>query len=301
MARGRTRSREEDSCQVRSPTPSRISGGALVALVVLGIVELGLAIYCIVDIVRRPAVAGGHKWVWIVIVALFNLIGSIIYLAVGRAQPEAAEVRADPEPEAAARGKAAAAADLLYGPPPETAGTSAAGAAGRPAGRRRRAGAGGAGSPRAARGHGGLVSAAERRHGAVEIAGLTKVFAKARALDGVDLTVPEGSVFGFLGPNGAGKTTTLRILAGLARPSGGSAKVFGHDVVSGADAIHAQLGYLPDVPGFYAWMTAREFLALSGQALPHPGRHAATSASTRSSTSPGSPTSTRGSAATRAA
>jgi hypothetical protein len=97
-----------------------ISGGALVALVVLGIVELGLAIYCIVDIVRRPAVAGGHKWVWIVIVALFNLIGSIIYLAVGRAQPEASEVRADPEPEAAARGKAASAADLLYGPPAET-------------------------------------------------------------------------------------------------------------------------------------------------------------------------------------
>ena len=102
-----------------------ISGGALVALVVLGIVELGLVIYCIVDIVRRPAVAGGHKWVWIVIVVLFNLIGSIIYLAVGRAQPEAAEVRADPEPETAARGRAAAAADLLYGPPPETGGASA--------------------------------------------------------------------------------------------------------------------------------------------------------------------------------
>ena len=77
------------------------------------------------------------------------------------------------------------------------------------------------------------MSAGERRPSAVEIAGLTKVFAKARALDGVDLTVPEGSVFGFLGPNGAGKTTTLRILAGLAKPSGGSAKVFGHDVVTG--------------------------------------------------------------------
>jgi ABC-type multidrug transport system, ATPase component len=49
----------------------------------------------------------------------------------------------------------------------------------------------------------------------VEIAGLTKLYGKARALDGVDLRVAEGSVFGFLGPNGAGKTTTLRILAGL--------------------------------------------------------------------------------------
>jgi len=104
-----------------------INGGALVALVVLGVVELGLAIYCIVDIVRRPAVAGGHKWIWIVIVALFNLIGSIVYLAVGRAQPEATEVRADPQPEAAARSKAAAAADLLYGPPPETVDALAAG------------------------------------------------------------------------------------------------------------------------------------------------------------------------------
>ena len=103
-----------------------ISGGALVPLVVLGIVELGLAIYCIVDIVRRPAVAGGHKWVWIVIVALFNLIGSIVYLAVGRAQPQAAEMRADPGPEGAARGRAAVAADLLYGPPPETSGAPAA-------------------------------------------------------------------------------------------------------------------------------------------------------------------------------
>jgi len=110
-----------------------ISGGALVAMVVLGIVELGLAIYCIVDIVRRPAVAGGHKWVWIVIVAVFNLIGSIVYLAVGRAQPEVTEARADPEPEAAARGRAAAAADLLYGPPPEASGTSADGAATDPA------------------------------------------------------------------------------------------------------------------------------------------------------------------------
>jgi ABC-2 type transport system ATP-binding protein len=62
---------------------------------------------------------------------------------------------------------------------------------------------------------------------AIRIAGLTKVFGSKRALDGVDLTVEEGSVFGFLGPNGAGKTTTLRILTGLARPTtrcaGGSA------------------------------------------------------------------------------
>ena len=100
---------------------------------------------------------------------------------------------------------------------------------------------------------------------AVDIAGLVKTYGAARALDGVDLTVPEGSVFGFLGPNGAGKTTTLRVLAGLARPTAGSARVLGYDVVRDADAVHGLIGYLPDVPGFYAWMTAREFLELSGK------------------------------------
>jgi len=100
---------------------------------------------------------------------------------------------------------------------------------------------------------------------AVVIDGLTKHYGKAVALDGVDLTVPQGSVFGFLGPVGAGKTTTLRILSGLARPTSGRAGVLGHDVVAEADAVHALIGFLPDVPGFYRWMTAREFLTLSGR------------------------------------
>jgi len=100
---------------------------------------------------------------------------------------------------------------------------------------------------------------------AVVVAGLTKTYGHAKALDGVDLVVPEGSVFGFLGPNGAGKTTTLRILAGLARPTSGSASVFGHDVTRDADRVHALIGYLPDVPGFYKWMTAPEYLKLSGR------------------------------------
>ncbi len=100
---------------------------------------------------------------------------------------------------------------------------------------------------------------------AVVVAGLTKAYGSAMALDGVDLEVPEGSVFGFLGPNGAGKTTTLRILAGLARPTSGSASVFGHDVTRDADSVHALIGYLPDVPGFYKWMTATEYLRLSGR------------------------------------
>ena len=99
---------------------------------------------------------------------------------------------------------------------------------------------------------------------AIEIAGLTKTYGEKRALDGVDIDVPEGSVFGFLGPNGAGKTTTLRILTGLARPTAGTARVFGRDVVGATNEVRADIGFLPDVPGFYPWMTAPEFLQFAG-------------------------------------
>src|SRR5262245_9851871 len=72
-------------------------------------------------------------------------------------------------------------------------------------------------------------------------------------------------VFGFLGPNGAGKTTTLRILTGLARPTSGTVRVLGHDLGDSTNAVRAQIGYLPDVPGFYPWMTAREFVEFAGR------------------------------------
>ncbi len=99
---------------------------------------------------------------------------------------------------------------------------------------------------------------------AVELEGLTKVFGDVRALDGVDLAVETGSVYGFLGPNGAGKTTTLRILTGLARPTTGSARVLGHDVVRAGNDVRAAIGFLPDVPAFYPWMTAPETLRFFG-------------------------------------
>jgi ABC-2 type transport system ATP-binding protein len=99
---------------------------------------------------------------------------------------------------------------------------------------------------------------------AIEIRGLTKVYGEARALDGVDLTVEEGSIFGFLGPNGAGKTTTLRILTGLAQPTSGRVRILDRDVSGADDEVRQRIGFLPDVPGFYDWMTAGEFLRFAG-------------------------------------
>ena len=100
---------------------------------------------------------------------------------------------------------------------------------------------------------------------AIELRGLTKRFGDTLALDRVDLVVRPGTVFGFLGRNGAGKTTALRILSGLARPTSGTAYVLGHDVERATEAVRARIGFLPDVPGFYPWMTAREYLEFAGR------------------------------------
>lgn len=80
---------------------------------------------------------------------------------------------------------------------------------------------------------------------AIEASGLVKSFGDTRAVDGVDLTVASGSVYGVLGPNGAGKTTTIRMLATLIRPDQGSASVLGHDIVREADAVRGH----PSCPG----------------------------------------------------
>jgi len=72
---------------------------------------------------------------------------------------------------------------------------------------------------------------------AIETSGLVKTFGSNRAVDGIDLTVRRGSIYGLLGPNGAGKTTTVRVLATLLKPDGGSARVLGLDVVADADAV----------------------------------------------------------------
>ena len=76
--------------------------------------------------------------------------------------------------------------------------------------------------------------------------------ARSWPLDRLDLDVPAGSIFGLLGPNGAGKTTTIRILTGLARPSGGTATVAGVEVGLDRPELHRRLGYLDQDPRFYA-------------------------------------------------
>lgn len=90
--------------------------------------------------------------------------------------------------------------------------------------------------------------------------GLTKTFKGVNALQSLDLKVPRNSIFGFLGPNGAGKTTTIKLLLGLARPTSGSATVFGLDSVKDSTAVRKRVGYLAQDPRYYEGMTARETL-----------------------------------------
>ena len=95
--------------------------------------------------------------------------------------------------------------------------------------------------------------------------GLSKTYGQVVALQDLDLAVETGTVFGFLGPNGAGKTTTIRLLLGLARPSQGRAWVGGNEVTVDAKAARQLIGYLPEEPTFYTWMTGAEFLDYMGQ------------------------------------
>ncbi len=105
---------------------------------------------------------------------------------------------------------------------------------------------------------------------AICIEGLIKVYGTVKALDGLNLSVEEGSVFGFLGPNGAGKTTTLRILTRLAHATAGRAVVAGADVTRDGEAVSHLLGYLPEEPVFYNWMTPVEFLDHIGRIFNQP-------------------------------
>jgi ABC-2 type transport system ATP-binding protein len=102
---------------------------------------------------------------------------------------------------------------------------------------------------------------------AIQTSGLVKTFGDVRAVDGVDLAVPRGMVYGVLGPNGAGKTTTIRMLATLVRPDGGTASVLGHDVVSEADTVRGLVGLTGQLASVDEDLTGRENLILLGRLL----------------------------------
>jgi ABC-2 type transport system ATP-binding protein len=95
----------------------------------------------------------------------------------------------------------------------------------------------------------------------VECSDLTKHFGPVQALEGLELTLEEGEVFGFLGPNGAGKTTTIRLLLDLVRPTRGSARILGYEPRAESRAVRSRVGYLPAEPALQPELTAREQIA----------------------------------------
>jgi ABC-2 type transport system ATP-binding protein len=103
----------------------------------------------------------------------------------------------------------------------------------------------------------------------IRLINLTKKYGRFTAVDGVNLTVPEGELFGFLGPNGAGKTTTLRMIAGILKPTAGTVEIAGDDIQARPLHAKSRLGFIPDRPYVYEKLTGAEFLrfvaALYGQ------------------------------------
>lgn len=99
----------------------------------------------------------------------------------------------------------------------------------------------------------------------LKIVGLGKSFGNQRVLDDLSFSVPEGSIFGFIGKNGSGKTTTMKIVLGLLQSDTGDISVCGEKVLYGDTRTNRFIGYLPDVPEFYGFMTAKEYLRLCGE------------------------------------
>lgn len=99
----------------------------------------------------------------------------------------------------------------------------------------------------------------------LEIQNLKKSFGSKEVLCGINLSVPEHSIFGFIGRNGAGKTTTMKAILGLLKPDSGEIFCMGEKVHFGQTATNRYIGYLPDVPEFYSYMTPLEYLTFCGE------------------------------------
>lgn len=100
---------------------------------------------------------------------------------------------------------------------------------------------------------------------AVEVAGLVKQFGAVRALDGLSIIIPRGIIYGLLGPNGAGKTTLIRALIGLVRPTSGSVRVMGYDVLREAAKVRADIGYMTQSPALYSDLSVWENVDFSAR------------------------------------
>ena len=101
---------------------------------------------------------------------------------------------------------------------------------------------------------------------AIEVAGLTKSYGKIETLRGVDLTVPEGMVFGLVGPNGSGKTTLIKALVGALRPSGGEVRVLGLEPLKDRTELRRRIGYMPQSPALYEDLSAHDNVEFFGAA-----------------------------------
>jgi ABC-2 type transport system ATP-binding protein len=94
----------------------------------------------------------------------------------------------------------------------------------------------------------------------IELSNLTKRYGRFTAVDGINLTIPRGELYGLLGPNGAGKTTTMRMIAGILQPSSGTVKIAGIDIQQSPLVAKSRLGFIPDRPFVYDKLTGAEFL-----------------------------------------
>ena len=100
---------------------------------------------------------------------------------------------------------------------------------------------------------------------ALETRGLRRAFGEVMAVDGIDLAVPRGTLYGFLGPDGAGKSTTIKCLTGLLRPSGGSMRILGIDLEKDPVAVKRRVGVVPEDLALFDRLTGAETLTFVGQ------------------------------------
>jgi ABC-2 type transport system ATP-binding protein len=105
-----------------------------------------------------------------------------------------------------------------------------------------------------------VTAVQENSEPAIEVRGLTKAFGGKTVVDGFDMTVPKGTIYGFLGPNGSGKTTTIRMMCGLLKPDGGEGTCLGYDIIRESGKIKARVGYMTQRFSLYGDLTVRENL-----------------------------------------